>query len=119
MKKTIFLKQNIENFPHIWSICRAQLAEWRASKGKGGKMPVTVSADSQSKTAKLKQTVVKEPVKSFWAAIAEEDEQGLFRDTVDKTLRECLHSIKEVRYLISHRCDERNFRRKSPIILAI
>lgn len=82
-------------------ICRTQLAEWRASKGIGvKKVPAPVPADTQPEIEVLQHTT-REPVKSFWAAIAEDDEQELFRDTVDKTLKECLHSIKEVRCLLA------------------
>uniref|UniRef100_A0A8D2JF42 Cytoskeleton associated protein 2 n=1 Tax=Varanus komodoensis TaxID=61221 RepID=A0A8D2JF42_VARKO len=41
------------------------------------------------------QQTVKEPIESFWAAIAEEDEQGLVSDKVNKTLEECLSLIEK------------------------
>ncbi|XP_066495748.1 cytoskeleton-associated protein 2 isoform X2 [Tiliqua scincoides] len=94
----LLVSKSIDNrrtLPVSAEVRRAQLAEWKVSKGKGvKKVPAPISADTQPEIEAQQQTV-KEPVKSFWAAIAEEDEQGLFKDTVDKTLKECLHSIKE------------------------
>ncbi|XP_053141040.1 cytoskeleton-associated protein 2 [Hemicordylus capensis] len=72
--------------PDSAEVRRSQLAEWQACKGKGAKkVPAPLSADSQP---------VKEPVESFWAAIAEEDEQELFSNAVNKTLKKCLCLIE-------------------------
>ncbi|XP_062981560.1 cytoskeleton-associated protein 2 [Elgaria multicarinata webbii] len=68
---------------------RTQLAEWRASKGIK-KVPAPISAETETP-----QQTVKEPVESFWAAIAEEDEQRLVSDRVNKTLTECLSLIEK------------------------
>ncbi|XP_060089192.1 cytoskeleton-associated protein 2 [Heteronotia binoei] len=71
---------------------RSQLAEWQASKGKVlKKPPAPLPTDAQC-AAEAEQTI-KEPTEFFWAAIAEEDEQQLFRDRVNKTLMECLSLI--------------------------
>ncbi|KAJ6659231.1 hypothetical protein lerEdw1_019277 [Lerista edwardsae] len=95
---SLLVSKSVDNrrtLPVSAEVRRTQLAEWRASKGIGvKKVPAPVSADTQPEIEVLQHTT-RESVKSFWAAIAEEDEQGLFRDTVDKTLKECLHSIKE------------------------
>ncbi|XP_054838567.1 cytoskeleton-associated protein 2 [Eublepharis macularius] len=73
---------------------RTQLAEWQASKGKVLKKPHAPLQTDARHTIEPQQTV-KEPVESFWAAIAEEDEQQLFSDTVNKTLTECLCLIEK------------------------
>ncbi|XP_014429992.2 cytoskeleton-associated protein 2 isoform X1 [Pelodiscus sinensis] len=73
---------------------RIRLAEWKADKGKVIKRPqCTVLQVAQPET-QTSQTE-KEPVKSFWATIAEEDEQGLFSENVNKTLAECLHLTEQ------------------------
>ncbi|XP_008113860.1 cytoskeleton-associated protein 2 [Anolis carolinensis] len=71
---------------------RTQLAEWRMLKGIK-KPSASISADTQPETETAEQ-MVKEPTKSFWAAIAEEDEQGLITDKANKTLAECLSLIE-------------------------
>lgn len=40
------------------------------------------------------------PVGSFWTTMAEEDEQRLFTERVNKTFSECLHLINEVEELM-------------------
>ncbi|XP_060642770.2 cytoskeleton-associated protein 2 isoform X2 [Anolis sagrei] len=71
---------------------RSQLAEWRVQKGIK-KPSAPISADTQPKTETAEQ-IVQEPTKSFWATIAEEDEQGLITDKANKTLAECLLLIE-------------------------
>ncbi|XP_042303057.1 cytoskeleton-associated protein 2 isoform X2 [Sceloporus undulatus] len=71
---------------------RTQLAEWQSRKGIK-KPPAPVFAVTQTEIETVGQTV-KEPAKSFWAAIAEEDEQGIVSDGVNKTLAECLSLIE-------------------------
>uniref|UniRef100_A0A8D2JJC0 Cytoskeleton associated protein 2 n=1 Tax=Varanus komodoensis TaxID=61221 RepID=A0A8D2JJC0_VARKO len=58
------------------------------------KPPAPMYVDTQPETETPQQTV-KEPIESFWAAIAEEDEQGLVSDKVNKTLEECLSLIEK------------------------
>ncbi|XP_044300279.1 cytoskeleton-associated protein 2 [Varanus komodoensis] len=72
---------------------RIQLSEWQRSKGIK-KPPAPMYVDTQPETETPQQTV-KEPIESFWAAIAEEDEQGLVSDKVNKTLEECLSLIEK------------------------
>ncbi|KAH0621919.1 hypothetical protein JD844_023667, partial [Phrynosoma platyrhinos] len=72
---------------------RSQLAEWQSWKGVK-KPPAPISANTQPEIETIGQTA-KEPAKSFWAAIAEEDEQGLFSDGVNNTLAECLSLIEK------------------------
>uniref|UniRef100_A0A8D2JDV1 Cytoskeleton associated protein 2 n=1 Tax=Varanus komodoensis TaxID=61221 RepID=A0A8D2JDV1_VARKO len=78
---------------------RIQLSEWQRSKGIK-KPPAPMYVDTQPETETPQQTV-KEPIESFWAAIAEEDEQGLVSDKVNKTLEECLSLIEKVRHLLT------------------
>ncbi|XP_048355444.1 cytoskeleton-associated protein 2 [Sphaerodactylus townsendi] len=73
---------------------RCQLAEWQTSKRKALKKPPTPLSTDARPATEVQQTV-KETVESFWAAIAEEDEQQLFSDTVNKTLTECLFFIEK------------------------
>uniref|UniRef100_A0A674K444 Cytoskeleton-associated protein 2-like n=1 Tax=Terrapene triunguis TaxID=2587831 RepID=A0A674K444_9SAUR len=74
---------------------RIRLAEWKAAKGNVIKRPSsTVLQVAQSETQTSQETP-KEPVESFWAAIVEEDEQGLFSENVNKTLVECLHLTEQ------------------------
>uniref|UniRef100_A0A8D0BEI3 Cytoskeleton associated protein 2 n=1 Tax=Salvator merianae TaxID=96440 RepID=A0A8D0BEI3_SALMN len=72
---------------------RAQPTKWQALQGKK-KLPAPLSDDTQCKRDSLLQTI-KEPVKSFWTAMAEEDDQRLFSDSVNKTLAECLTLIEK------------------------
>uniref|UniRef100_A0A6J0T9N4 Cytoskeleton-associated protein 2 n=1 Tax=Pogona vitticeps TaxID=103695 RepID=A0A6J0T9N4_9SAUR len=72
---------------------RSQVAERRASK-MIKKPPASVSADRRPETETLQQNTNKR-VESFWAAIAEEDEQSLVNDGVKKTLAECLSLIEK------------------------
>ncbi|XP_015284535.1 PREDICTED: cytoskeleton-associated protein 2 [Gekko japonicus] len=73
---------------------RSQLAAWQASKGKVlKKPPAPLPTDARPAIEEEEDQTEKEPPESFWAAIAEEDEQQLFSDTVNKTLTECLSLI--------------------------
>ncbi|XP_077168354.1 cytoskeleton-associated protein 2 [Paroedura picta] len=67
---------------------RSQLAEWQASKGKVQKKPAAPLPKDARPAIEAEQSI-KEPAESFWAAIAEEDEQHLLSDMVNKTLTEC------------------------------
>ncbi|XP_032998648.1 LOW QUALITY PROTEIN: cytoskeleton-associated protein 2 [Lacerta agilis] len=58
------------------------------------KLPPPVSVDTLPERESFHQAM-KEPVECFWSALAEEDEQGLLSDSVNKTLVECLHLIEE------------------------
>uniref|UniRef100_A0A8D2JH76 Cytoskeleton associated protein 2 n=1 Tax=Varanus komodoensis TaxID=61221 RepID=A0A8D2JH76_VARKO len=64
-----------------------------------GTMSASKSVDNRksilANPAETPQQTVKEPIESFWAAIAEEDEQGLVSDKVNKTLEECLSLIEK------------------------
>ncbi|XP_032068588.1 cytoskeleton-associated protein 2 [Thamnophis elegans] len=71
---------------------RVQLAEWQASKGIK-KAHNTIPAKSQPKTTS--QQTIKEPAECFWASLAEEDEQNLLSDKINKTLAECLNLIEK------------------------
>lgn len=66
-----------------------------------GKLPNLVSVLKRSLLSVLiqpEQTGQNEkPVESFWKTIAEEDEQRLFTEKVNKTLAECLHLFNEVK----------------------
>ncbi|CAK6442895.1 unnamed protein product [Pipistrellus nathusii] len=69
---------------------KARLSEWRASKGKMLKRPpssVITQPESEGQNEK--------PVGSFWTTMAEEDEQRLFTEKVNKTFSECLNLINE------------------------
>ncbi|XP_028577932.2 cytoskeleton-associated protein 2 [Podarcis muralis] len=58
------------------------------------KLPPPISVYTLPERESFHQTI-KEPVESFWSALADEDEQGLLSDSVNKTLVECLHLIEE------------------------
>uniref|UniRef100_G1QF25 Cytoskeleton-associated protein 2 C-terminal domain-containing protein n=1 Tax=Myotis lucifugus TaxID=59463 RepID=G1QF25_MYOLU len=69
---------------------KARLSEWRASKGKMLKRPpssVITQPEPEGQNEK--------PVGSFWTTMAEEDEQRLFTESVNKTFSECLNLINE------------------------
>ncbi|XP_069856218.1 cytoskeleton-associated protein 2-like isoform X1 [Dipodomys merriami] len=68
---------------------KARLSEWRASKGKVLKRP-------PNSITKLEPEGQKEKlVGSFWTTMAEEDEQRLFTEKVNKTFSECLNLINK------------------------
>ncbi|XP_054442626.1 cytoskeleton-associated protein 2 isoform X2 [Pteronotus mesoamericanus] len=69
---------------------KARLGEWRASKGRALKRPPS-SAAAQPPSAGQEG----KPVGSFWTTMAEEDEQRLFTEKVNKTFSECLNLINE------------------------
>ncbi|XP_074843336.1 cytoskeleton-associated protein 2 [Carettochelys insculpta] len=73
---------------------RIRLAEWKAAKGKVTKRPPTTVLQVVQSESRISHTP-KEPAESFWATIAEEDEQGLFSENVNKTLAECLHLTEQ------------------------
>ncbi|KAM9172141.1 cytoskeleton-associated protein 2 isoform 2-T2 [Pangshura tecta] len=73
---------------------RICLAEWKATKGKGTKRPSTVLQVAQPER-QTSQEAPKEPVESFWVTIAEEDEQRLFSENVNKSLAEYLHLTEQ------------------------
>uniref|UniRef100_A0A2D4K950 Cytoskeleton-associated protein 2 C-terminal domain-containing protein n=1 Tax=Micrurus paraensis TaxID=1970185 RepID=A0A2D4K950_9SAUR len=85
--------KSVKKAPTSVDVRRLQLTEWQASKGTK-KEHNTVPVNNQPKKATCQQTV-KEPAKSFWATIVEEDEQGLLRDKVNKTLAECVDLIEK------------------------
>ncbi|XP_039695370.1 cytoskeleton-associated protein 2 isoform X2 [Pteropus medius] len=69
---------------------KARLNEWRAGKGRVLKKPpssVVTQPEPEGQNEK--------PVGSFWTTMAEEDEQRLFTERVNKTFSECLHLIDE------------------------
>lgn len=69
---------------------RARLSEWRASKGRVLRRPPT-SVVTQPEPERQNET----PVRSFWTTMAEEDEQRLFTDKVNRTFSECLNLINK------------------------
>ncbi|XP_058404065.1 cytoskeleton-associated protein 2 isoform X1 [Diceros bicornis minor] len=69
---------------------RARLNEWKASKGKVLKRPPS-SVVTQPEPREQSER----PVGSFWTTMAEEDEQRLFTEKVNKTFSECLNLINE------------------------
>uniref|UniRef100_A0A8C8SF33 Cytoskeleton associated protein 2 n=1 Tax=Pelusios castaneus TaxID=367368 RepID=A0A8C8SF33_9SAUR len=70
---------------------RIRLAEWKVTKGKVMKRPCPTALQ----VVQHERETPKEPVESFWATIAEEDEQGLFSENVNKTLVEYLHLTEQ------------------------
>ncbi|XP_070096387.1 cytoskeleton-associated protein 2 isoform X3 [Equus przewalskii] len=69
---------------------KARLNEWKASKGKVLKRPpnsVVTQPEPKDQSER--------PVGSFWTTMAEEDEQRLFTEKVNKTFSECLNLINE------------------------
>ncbi|KAF6083817.1 cytoskeleton associated protein 2 [Phyllostomus discolor] len=69
---------------------RARLSEWRASKGRTLKRPPSSAAGQPAS-----EEPSEKPVGSFWITMAEEDEQRLFTEKVNKTISECLNLISE------------------------
>ena len=71
------------------------MTEWRTGKGKGLKRPphsVVTQAEPKGQS--------ENPVGSFWTTMAEEDEQRLFTEKVNKTISECLNLINEVVFFV-------------------
>ncbi|XP_046527924.1 cytoskeleton-associated protein 2-like [Equus quagga] len=69
---------------------KARLNEWKASKGKVLKRPpnsVVTQPEPKDQSER--------PVGSFWTTMAEEDEQRLFTEKVNKMFSECLNLINE------------------------
>nr|XP_045011117.1 cytoskeleton-associated protein 2 isoform X2 [Jaculus jaculus] len=69
---------------------KARLNEWRTSKGRVLKRPpnsVVPQPESEGQSEK--------PIGSFWTTMAEEDEQRLFSEKVNKTFSECLNLINQ------------------------
>ncbi|ELW61928.1 Cytoskeleton-associated protein 2, partial [Tupaia chinensis] len=69
---------------------KARLSEWKANKGRMVKRPpnsVVTQPEPEAQNQK--------PVGSFWTTMAEEDEQRLFTEKVNKTFSECLNLINE------------------------
>ncbi|XP_045143012.1 cytoskeleton-associated protein 2 [Echinops telfairi] len=69
---------------------RARLTEWKADKGRVLKKPpssVVTQPEPEGQNGN--------PVGSFWTTMAEEDEQRLFTEKVNKTFSECLNLISE------------------------
>uniref|UniRef100_A0A5F9C219 Cytoskeleton associated protein 2 n=1 Tax=Oryctolagus cuniculus TaxID=9986 RepID=A0A5F9C219_RABIT len=69
---------------------KARLSEWKAGKGRVLKRPsnpVVQQPEPEGQAGK--------PVGSFWTTMAEEDEQRLFTEKVNKTISECLNLITE------------------------
>ncbi|KAB0343659.1 hypothetical protein FD754_020585, partial [Muntiacus muntjak] len=69
---------------------KARLSEWKAGKGRILKRP-----PSSAVTRPEPETQDEQPVGSFWTTMAEEDEQRLFTEKVNKTFSECLKLINE------------------------
>ncbi|XP_048197404.1 cytoskeleton-associated protein 2 [Perognathus longimembris pacificus] len=68
---------------------KARLSEWRANKGRVLKRPPNSITQLEPEGQKEK------PVASFWTTMAEEDEQRLFTEKVNKTFSECLSLINK------------------------
>ncbi|XP_054557459.1 cytoskeleton-associated protein 2 isoform X2 [Talpa occidentalis] len=69
---------------------KARLNEWKAGKGRMLKRPPTSVVTQPEPEAQNEK-----PVGSFWTTMAEEDEQRLFTEKVNKTFSECLNLINE------------------------
>uniref|UniRef100_A0A8C2UR71 Cytoskeleton associated protein 2 n=1 Tax=Chinchilla lanigera TaxID=34839 RepID=A0A8C2UR71_CHILA len=69
---------------------KARLNEWRAGKGRVLKRPPN-SVATQPEPERQNEN----PVGSFWTTMAEEDEQRLFTDKINKTFSECLNLINK------------------------
>ncbi|XP_040853750.1 cytoskeleton-associated protein 2-like [Ochotona curzoniae] len=67
---------------------RSRLSEWKAAKDRVLKRPPNPGV-KQPEPKEQEET----PVGSFWTTMAEEDEQRLFTDKVNKTIAECLNLI--------------------------
>lgn len=69
---------------------KARLSEWKAGKGRVLKRPPnSVVTHPEPEGQKEK------PVGSFWTTMAEEDEQRLFTEKINKTVSECLNLVNE------------------------
>ncbi|KAM4859995.1 cytoskeleton-associated protein 2 isoform 2-T2 [Thomomys bottae] len=68
---------------------KARLSEWRANKGRVLKRPPNSMTQLEPEGQKEKL------VGSFWTTMAEEDEQRLFTEKVNKTISECLSLINK------------------------
>uniref|UniRef100_A0A8D1K0D8 Cytoskeleton-associated protein 2 C-terminal domain-containing protein n=1 Tax=Sus scrofa TaxID=9823 RepID=A0A8D1K0D8_PIG len=69
---------------------KARLSEWKAGKGRVLKRPpnsAVTQPEPEGQSEKL--------VESFWTTMAEEDEQRLFTEKINKTFSECLNLINE------------------------
>ncbi|XP_007471742.1 PREDICTED: cytoskeleton-associated protein 2 isoform X2 [Lipotes vexillifer] len=69
---------------------KARLSEWKAGKGRVMKRPPSSVVTQPEPEAQNEK-----PVGSFWTTMAEEDEQRLFTEKVNKTFSECLNLINE------------------------
>ncbi|XP_012930826.2 cytoskeleton-associated protein 2-like [Heterocephalus glaber] len=69
---------------------KAHLSEWKASKGRVLRRPPN-SVVTQCEPERQNEN----PVRSLWITMAEEDEQRLFTDKVNKTFSECLNLINK------------------------
>ncbi|XP_036601783.1 cytoskeleton-associated protein 2 [Trichosurus vulpecula] len=70
---------------------RARLIEWQNDKRRVSKRPPTSGLSAPPKMELPKE----KPVESFWTTIAEEDEQRLFTDKVNKIFSEYLNLINK------------------------
>ncbi|XP_069900186.1 cytoskeleton-associated protein 2 isoform X2 [Globicephala melas] len=69
---------------------KARLSEWKAGKGRVMKRPPSSVVTQPEPEAQNEK-----PVGSFWTTMAEEDEQRVFTEKVNKTFSECLNLINE------------------------
>ncbi|XP_047410245.1 cytoskeleton-associated protein 2 [Sciurus carolinensis] len=69
---------------------KARLSEWKTSKGKVLKRP-----SNSVVTQPMSEGQNEKPIGSFWTTMAEEDEQRLFTEKVNKTISECLNLINK------------------------
>ncbi|XP_062050300.1 cytoskeleton-associated protein 2-like isoform X2 [Lepus europaeus] len=69
---------------------KARLSEWKAGKGRVLKRPSNPVVQQPEPEGQAEK-----PVGSFWTTMAEEDEQRLFTEKVNKTISECLNLITE------------------------
>lgn len=69
---------------------KVQMTDWRTGKGKGLKRPPH-SEVTQAEPKRQNENAVG----SFWTTMAEEDEQRLFTEKVNKTISECLSLLNE------------------------
>ncbi|XP_004484804.2 cytoskeleton-associated protein 2 isoform X2 [Dasypus novemcinctus] len=69
---------------------KIRLSEWKADKGRVLKRPPSSILGQPEPEGQNEK-----PVGSFWTTMAEEDEQRLFTEKVNKTFSECLNLIKE------------------------
>lgn len=69
---------------------KARMTEWRTGKRKGLRRPPNLIANQSEPQGQNKN-----PVESFWTTMAEEDEQGLFTEKVNKTISQCPNLINK------------------------